>query len=454
MSATHSSNVKHTLHCNESYGTSNLKNSWKIVTDETNKVSFIANLNDDKSGNTSKVVEKIKIFFYQAFLPQGFPDTVSNDYIEYQLWDTAQAFCSTLTAVLTTHAIMQGVGVGNESATTLAAATAWIIKDGTGMIGRILFAWWEGTILDADCKRWRILADLINDVAMCVELMLPLFPQSCVIYALALSSLGKSLVGVAGGATRASIIQHQAAHSGNIGDIAAKDGSQETCVNLTASLLGLVVLKLCTENIFLTWLLFIIFTGLHIYFNYRAVRCLEFNTFNRQRFIILFQHYLHSKHILSPSQVRVQERILFPLTEKQAFNMNITLGASVLNVQPQSSVCVNKYRQWFILCKKSKPSNAVSVLLNINADVKATLKAYCYAVFHDVKKNVSPSLSLFQKEIKYENDEEEFKQTYFEEFYNKLIGSQQWDLSYLNHFQIDEWRYHDASVTVEKQKMN
>jgi Protein of unknown function, DUF647. len=61
-----------------------------FFTDETNKVSFIANLNVDKSGNTSKVVEKIKIFFYQAFLPQGFPDTVSNDYIEYQLWDTAQ----------------------------------------------------------------------------------------------------------------------------------------------------------------------------------------------------------------------------------------------------------------------------------------------------------------------------------------------------------------------------
>lgn len=45
---------------------------------------------------------------------------------------------------LTTHSIMQGVGVGEASATALAAAITWILKDGTGMIGRIVFAWWNG----------------------------------------------------------------------------------------------------------------------------------------------------------------------------------------------------------------------------------------------------------------------------------------------------------------------
>lgn len=45
---------------------------------------------------------------------------------------------------LTTHSIMQGVGVGESTATPLAAAITWILKDGTGMIGRIIFAWWNG----------------------------------------------------------------------------------------------------------------------------------------------------------------------------------------------------------------------------------------------------------------------------------------------------------------------
>lgn len=44
--------------------------------------------------------EKLSDFtnlFTRIFLPQGYPDSVSGDYISYQIWDTAQAFCSTIT---------------------------------------------------------------------------------------------------------------------------------------------------------------------------------------------------------------------------------------------------------------------------------------------------------------------------------------------------------------------
>ena len=39
---------------------------------------------------------------------------------------------------------MQSVGVGESTATPLAAAITWVLKDGTGMIGRIAFTWWKG----------------------------------------------------------------------------------------------------------------------------------------------------------------------------------------------------------------------------------------------------------------------------------------------------------------------
>lgn len=48
---------------------------------------------------------------------------------------------------------------------------------------------------------------------------------------------------MAGGATRASITQHQAI-KGNMADISAKDGSQETFVNLIASIVGVALLAL------------------------------------------------------------------------------------------------------------------------------------------------------------------------------------------------------------------
>lgn len=81
------------------------------------------------------------------FLPYGYPDSVSKDYFDYQIWDTIQAFCSTISGTFTTQAVLKGVGVGNAEATPLAAAITWIAKDGTGMIGRIIFAWLKGYML-------------------------------------------------------------------------------------------------------------------------------------------------------------------------------------------------------------------------------------------------------------------------------------------------------------------
>lgn len=69
---------------------------------------------------------------------------MSDDYVSYQIWDTIQAFCSTITGTFTTQSILKSVGVGDQTATALGAAITWIIKDGSGLGGRILFVWWHG----------------------------------------------------------------------------------------------------------------------------------------------------------------------------------------------------------------------------------------------------------------------------------------------------------------------
>lgn len=91
-------------------------------------------------------------WFTNVFLPKGYPDSVSRDYSAYQIWDTAQAFCSTITGTLATQEVLRGVGVGDTTATPLAATVTWVIKDGCGHLGRILFAFTHGTCLDAYSK--------------------------------------------------------------------------------------------------------------------------------------------------------------------------------------------------------------------------------------------------------------------------------------------------------------
>lgn len=34
----------------------------------------------------------VKHFLSEVFLPQGYPSSVSADYLEYQIWDTVQVF--------------------------------------------------------------------------------------------------------------------------------------------------------------------------------------------------------------------------------------------------------------------------------------------------------------------------------------------------------------------------
>jgi len=64
--------------------------------------------------------------------------------------------------------------------------------------------------LDTQCKKWRLRADALNDLAICIELLLsiPWIRQFSLII-LSFSSCTKSIVSVAGGATRAALTQHQ-----------------------------------------------------------------------------------------------------------------------------------------------------------------------------------------------------------------------------------------------------
>lgn len=80
--------------------------------------------------------------YISSFL--GYPDSVSEDYMTYQKFDTLQALASTITGCLATHSVLKGLGVGDQESTALSATVTWILKDGAGHIGRILFAYWKG----------------------------------------------------------------------------------------------------------------------------------------------------------------------------------------------------------------------------------------------------------------------------------------------------------------------
>lgn len=263
-------------------------------------------------GDKLVIQEKFLLFrlLQNIFLPKGYPDSVSDDYAAYQIWDTLQAFCSTICGTLCTHAILKGIGVGSENINAYSATVTWILKEGSGHVGRIIFAWWQGSQLDVDSKKWRLRADFLNDLAMGIEIyVLPKYPHLST-QILCGSTLLKAIVGVAGGATRAALTQHHALR-GNLADVSSKDSSQETCVNLVASFVGLYLLTLIKSQAMLYTVFYIVVT-LHLYANLRAVRAVCLRTFNESRYLIALEEFFRSSRMLTPQQVNSARASLTP----------------------------------------------------------------------------------------------------------------------------------------------
>lgn len=61
----------------------------------------------------------------------------------------------------------------------------------------------------------------------------------------------------------------------------------------------------------LTWMLFFIFTFLHLYSNFRAVSSVVMETLNITRLHILVQEYLLHDRMLTPDEVAKREPVLF-----------------------------------------------------------------------------------------------------------------------------------------------
>uniref|UniRef100_A0A671KG75 RUS1 family protein C16orf58 homolog n=1 Tax=Sinocyclocheilus anshuiensis TaxID=1608454 RepID=A0A671KG75_9TELE len=318
--------------------------------------------------------------FKSVFLPQGYPESVSEDYVQYQLWDTVQVQVS-LSGTLATQASLRGVGVGNQEATVAAATITWLLRDGTGMLGRILFAWLKG-----------LFADILNDVAMFMEIAAPHFPPFFTLI-VCIAGIFKSIVGVAGGATRAALTVHQARRN-NMADISAKDGSQETLVNLAGLLVSLALIPLVTDNPLLTFILFFLFTVLHLFANYKAVRSVVMETLNEARLSIVLHQYLLHGQLLSPVEANQKEPVFLSLGRTVPIKLGVRLGDIVQEPGELQLALKNNSKPYLIGIK----NGTVCVCLGSDASVRDEIMAACQAlclraVLHD---DSSPSGALKQ----------------------------------------------------------
>lgn len=62
-----------------------------------------------------------------------------------------------------------------ENASAIAAAMVWVLRDGFGMIGSLLFSYAASSHMDSNIKEWRLFADIANDIGLTLDLVAPVF---------------------------------------------------------------------------------------------------------------------------------------------------------------------------------------------------------------------------------------------------------------------------------------
>lgn len=261
------------------------------------------------------------------FLPAGYPSSVTPDYTPYQIYDSLQAFASTIAGLLASRAVFVGMGVGSEDASLVTTMLLYIAQETIGRVATIMFAHRFSQRIEAEVKFYRFFADIVNDIAFVLDCTSPGLPILGRVFALCVSNACRAVCGVAGGSSKAILSSHFA-KVGNIGELNAKDGSQETVVSLVGMWVGGIVVSK-VHGAVETWGCLLPLLALHLWANWKAVKSVRLNSLNAERATILFEGILNNGHAKTLNEVGKEESILGFGSISRASKSRVRVGVCV-----------------------------------------------------------------------------------------------------------------------------
>ncbi|KAG6577352.1 Protein root UVB sensitive 6, partial [Cucurbita argyrosperma subsp. sororia] len=251
-------------------------------------------------------IDEMMSFIRSYVVPEGFPDSVTPSYVPYMTWRALKHFFGGAMGVFTTQSLLSSVGVARNKATPGAIAINWILKDGAGRVGKMLFAR-QGKKFDYDLKQLRFAGDLLMELGAGVELATAAAPHLFLPLACA-ANVAKNVAAVTSTSTRTPIYK-AFAKGENIGDVTAKG----ECVGNIADLLGTglsILISKRNPSLFTT---FGLLSCGYIFSSYNEVRSVVLHTMNRARFNVAVESFIKTGRVPTLQNGNMNERILsFP----------------------------------------------------------------------------------------------------------------------------------------------
>lgn len=284
-------------------------------------------------GILARFVDGGREILKRTALPEGYPHSVHENFLAFNVWNFLQSVSGSANGVLATQCLLVGLGMAGGSGhgtIALAATVNWILKDGLGQLGGILFVARYGGNVDREAKRYRFLASAMMSVASFFEILVPIIPALFLPIA-SLANVCKNIAWMALSATRAQI-HRNFTRLDNMGDLTAKAASLNTAASLTgtgigvllssvflisssASTASLAASELVTRCLFLS----IPLTLFYLYASYRCSGTAISPRLTLQRVELLMRGFVPAikeqgqlhRYLLDPTQACKKERFLY-----------------------------------------------------------------------------------------------------------------------------------------------
>ncbi|CAL5398976.1 unnamed protein product [Camellia sinensis] len=256
-------------------------------------------------------VEELISFIRSYVVPEGFPDSVIPSYVPYMTWRALKHFFGGAMGVFTTQTLLGSVGVSKNRATPGAVAINWILKDGAGRVGKMLFAR-QGKKFDYDLKQLRFSGDLLMELGAGIELATAAVPHLFLPLA-CVANVAKNVGAVTSTSTRTPIYK-AFAKGENIGDVTAKG----ECVGNIADLLGTGLSIMMTKRNPSLVTTFAFLSCGYLCSSYQEVKSVVLHTLNRARLNVAINSFLKTGRVPTLEEGNRMEKIFsFPWSKER-----------------------------------------------------------------------------------------------------------------------------------------
>jgi len=214
------------------------------------------------------------------FLPEGFPESVSADYLEYQIWDTLQGFLGYLRNIILSMAYLKGMGIGahNIESTLVGAMYITILRDTTSVVAGLASGIPSLTKTFSDkknLKKWRMVSEILRVIAGLIQIYAAYYSTGTlfILQQVLIVSIQTS-ASVMEVQTRSALITHFA-RKNNIADCAAKEGNQDRGIKVFGIPLAIILIRNVNNSLVILWSTYGIIVVLQTVFNILAIKALK-----------------------------------------------------------------------------------------------------------------------------------------------------------------------------------